>query len=227
MINIQSLCKSYGKHKVLNDINLILKKGEINGIVGENGAGKSTLFKCIAGLESFEGNIEYTGNILKNVTGYLPTELFFFSKMTGYDYIQLLCNARDLKVDNLQASNIFDLPLNEYAENYSTGMKKKLALTGLLIQKNEVFILDEPFNGVDIHSNIIIQEIILKLKELNKIVVMSSHIFSTLNESCDHLHYLKDGSIKSSVIKGQFELIENEMKGNSIGNKLVELMDLR
>jgi ABC-2 type transport system ATP-binding protein len=80
MINIQSLCKSYGKHKVLNDINLILKKGEINGIVGENGAGKSTLFKCIAGLESFEGNIEYTGNILKNVTGYLPTELFFFRK---------------------------------------------------------------------------------------------------------------------------------------------------
>jgi ABC-2 type transport system ATP-binding protein len=226
MITIQSLFKSYGKHKVLSDINLTFKKGEISGIVGENGAGKSTLFKCMAGLESFEGSIEYIGNILKNVTGYLPTELFFFSKMTGYEYLQLLCNARDLKGDNLKTNNIFDLPLNEYAENYSTGMKKKLALTGLLIQKNEVFILDEPFNGVDIHSNIIIQEIILKLKELNKIVVMSSHIFSTLNESCDHLHYLKDGCIKSSVVKGQFEQIENEMKGNSMGNKLVELMNL-
>jgi ABC-2 type transport system ATP-binding protein len=227
MITIQSLCKSYGKHKVLSDINLIFKKGEINGIAGENGAGKSTLFKCMAGLESFEGSVEYAGNTLKNVTGYLPTELFFFSKMTGYEYLQLLCNARDLKRDNLQTNNIFDLPLNEYAENYSAGMKKKLALTGLLIQKNEVFILDEPFNGVDIHSNIIIQEIILKLKELNKIVVMSSHIFSTLNESCDQLHYLKDGSIKSSVKKGQFDQIENQMKGSSIGHKLIELMDLR
>ena len=227
MITIQSLCKSYGKNKVLFDINLTFKKGEISGIVGENGAGKSTLFKCIAGLESFEGGIGYAGNILKNVTGYLPTELFFFSKMTGYEYLQLLCNARNLLVKNLQTNNIFDLPLNEYADNYSTGMKKKLALTGLLIQKNEVFILDEPFNGVDIHSNIIIQEIILKLKELNKIVVMSSHIFSTLKESCDHLHYIKDGTIKSSVVKGQFEQIENEMKGPGIGNKLVELLNLR
>ena len=67
----------------------------------------------------------------------------------------------------------------------------------------------------------------MKLNELNKIVVVSSYIFSTLNESCDQLHKLKDESIKSSIIKGQFELIENEMKGNSIVNKLVKLMNLR
>src|SRR5437879_2427528 len=105
MITIQTLSKSFGKHKVLYDINLTFKKGEISGVVGENGAGKSTLFKCMAGLESFDGSIEYTGNILKNVTGYLPTELFFFSKMTGYEYLQLLCNARDLREDNLKSSN--------------------------------------------------------------------------------------------------------------------------
>ncbi|WP_158994822.1 ATP-binding cassette domain-containing protein [Mucilaginibacter sp. L196] len=226
MIAIQSLSKSYGKHKVLLDINLTFKKGEVSGVVGENGAGKTTLFKCIAGLEPFDGNIEYGGNILKNVTGYLPTELFFFSKMTGAEYLRLVCNARDLKETNITGSNIFDLPLNEYAETYSTGMKKKLALTGLLIQKNEVFILDEPFNGVDIHSNIIIQEIILKLKQLDKIVIMSSHIFSTLNQSCDHLHYLKNGHLKSSVVKGEFEQIEEEMRGDNIGNKLVDLLNL-
>jgi ABC-2 type transport system ATP-binding protein len=226
MINIQSLSKSYGANKVLNEISLTLCRGEINGIVGDNGAGKTTLFKCIAGLEPYDGLIEYNGGTLKNETGYLPTDLFFFSKMTGYEYLKLLMNARNLKEDSLKSSNIFDLPLNQYAENYSTGMKKKLALTGLLMQKNEVFILDEPFNGVDIQSNIIIQEIILKLKELNKIIIMSSHIFSTLNESCDHLHYLKDGIIKESVIKGEFEKIENDMKGKSIGNKLIELLDL-
>jgi ABC-2 type transport system ATP-binding protein len=226
MINIQSLSKSYGANKVLNDISLTLRRGEINGIVGDNGAGKTTLFKCIAGLESYDGLIEYNGGILKNETGYLATDLFFFSKMTGYEYLKLLIDARNLKGDNLRSSNIFDLPLNQYAENYSTGMKKKLALTGLLMQKNEVFILDEPFNGVDIHNNIIIQEIILKLKELNKIIIMSSHIFSTLNESCDHLHYLKDGVIKDSAIKGEFEKIENDMKGKSIGSKLIELLNL-
>jgi len=226
MITIQSLSKSYGKHKVLHDINLTFKKGEVSGVVGENGAGKTTLFKCIAGLESFDGNIEYGGNILKNVTGYLPTELFFFSKMTGVEYLRLVCNARNLKRTNIVNSNIFDLPLNEYAETYSTGMKKKLALTGLLIQKNEVFILDEPFNGVDIQSNIIIREIILKLKQLDKIVIMSSHIFSTLNDSCDHLHYLKDGIIKSSALKGEFEQIENEMKSGNAGNRIADLFNV-
>lgn len=226
MISIQSLSKSYGSHQVLTDINLIFKKGEINGIAGENGAGKTTLFKCIAGLESFDGTVEYSGGILKNATGYLPTDLFFFSKMTGFEYLKLLSNARGLQGDNLKSTNIFDLPLNEYAENYSTGMKKKLALTGLLIQKNEVFILDEPFNGVDIHSNIIIREIILKLRELGKIVIMSSHIFSTLNDTCDHLHHLKNGIIRSSVNKGDFEQIENEMKGDSAGSKLIGLLNL-
>ncbi|RFZ95464.1 ATP-binding cassette domain-containing protein [Mucilaginibacter conchicola] len=226
MINIQSLSKYYGRHKVLSDIDLVFNKGEVYGIVGENGAGKTTLFKCIAGLEDFEGTISYDGSTLKNVTGYLPTELFFFSKMTGQEYLQLLSNARNLTNTDFKSSNIFDLPLSEYAENYSTGMKKKLALTGLLIQKNEVFILDEPFNGVDIHSNLIIKEIIAKLKQLGKIVIMSSHIFSTLNDSCDHLHYLKNGHIKASVAKGGFEQIEEEMKGESVGSRLIDLLNL-
>ncbi|WP_183575608.1 ATP-binding cassette domain-containing protein [Mucilaginibacter sp. X5P1] len=224
MIIIESLSKSYGSHKILNNINLTFKKGTINGIVGENGAGKTTLFKCISGLENFEGAVDYNNKTLKNVTGYLATDLFFFSKMTGHEYLQLLCNARGINDSNIKESNLFNLPLNEYAENYSTGMKKKLALTGLLIQKNEVYILDEPFNGVDIHSNIIIQEILLKLKQLDKIVIMASHIFSTLNESCDYLHYLKDGVIKNSVSKGNFEAIENDMKGDGIDSKLMDIL---
>lgn len=84
-------------------------------------------------------------------------------------------------MDEIDNRNIFDLPLNQYAATYSTGMKKKLALMAILIQENKVLILDEPFNGVDIHSNIIITEIIHQLKLLNKTILISSHIFSTLN----------------------------------------------
>lgn len=224
MISIQSLSKSYGSHPVLQNISLVFKRGEVNGIAGENGAGKTTLFKCIAALENYEGSITYDKGILKNVTGFLPANPYFLSRLTGYEYLRLLAGARGITHINLQDSNIFDLPLQEYAENYSTGMQKKLALTGLLIQQNELFILDEPFNGVDIHSNLLIREIIARLKQAGKIVVMSSHIFSTLNESCDYLHHLKDGRIQQTVTKGNFEQIEEAMKGEGIGSRINQLL---
>ncbi|MBW6482508.1 MAG: ABC transporter ATP-binding protein [Vicingaceae bacterium] len=223
MILIESLYKSYGNKNVLKNINLTFKEGEIIGVVGENGAGKSTLFKCMIGFENYDGLIKYDKGILKNVTGFLPTNPYFLSKITGLEYLQLVCNARNIKVSDLNKKNIFELPLNQYAETYSTGMKKKLALTGTLILNNEIFILDEPFNGVDIHSNIIIKELLLKLKELNKIVILSSHIFSTLNEICDKLHYLKNGEISKSVNKNEFSEIEQDMRGLEVGNMIDKL----
>ena len=132
--------------------------------------------------------------------------------MTGYEYLALLCNARGVGRKDIRQYNIFALPLEKYAETYSTGMQKKLAITGLLLQKNEVFILDEPFNGVDISSNLMIQEILSELKRLGKMIIISSHIFSTLYDSCDYLHYLKAGKIKYSLPKGSFSAIEDEMR---------------
>ena len=226
MIKIESLNKSFGSKKVLENINLVFNRAEITGVVGENGAGKSTLFKCMIGLENFEGKVSYQGKILKNVTGFLPTNPYFISKITGQEYLQLLCHARNIPDKNIRDKNVFDLPLGQYASTYSTGMKKKLALTGILIQENEVFILDEPFNGVDIHSNLMIVEILAKLKALGKTVILSSHIFSTLNETCDILHYLKEGVINKSAPKGAFGSIEEEMSGIGLKNR-IEALDLK
>lgn len=223
MITIQDLSKKYGTKEVLKNINIQFKKGNVYGIVGENGAGKTTLFRCIAGLEDFEGKITSNLEPIKNYLGLLLTEPFFFSKITGREYIQLLCNAREITIENIDERNIFDLPLNQYASTYSTGMKKKLAITAILLQKNECFILDEPFNGVDIQSNIIITEIIHKLKKLNKTVIISSHIFSTLSDTCDEIHLLKNGAFIRTVQKDEFSSLENEMKEITIGNKVDQL----
>jgi ABC-2 type transport system ATP-binding protein len=222
VIRIIELYKSYGDHEILHGINLDFGKGEIHGIIGENGAGKTTLFKCICGLEDFTGTVEYDGGVLKNHTGFLPTNPYYLSHMTAMEYLRLLCNARGIVNKNIEKYNLFDLPLGQYAETYSTGMQKKLAITGLLLQKNEVFILDEPFNGVDISSNMIIHDILLKLKKLNKTIILSSHIFSTLQDSCDFLHYLKEGKIKYSLPKGRFEKIENEMKTGILNDDIIE-----
>lgn len=223
MIAIRNLSKKYGTSEVLQNINIKFDKGKVYGIVGENGAGKTTLFRCIADLENYEGEINSNPNPIKNHLGLLLTEPFFFQKITGKEYIQLLCNARNIKIADIQERNIFGLPLNKYASTYSTGMKKKLALTAILLQGNDYFILDEPFNGVDIQSNIIITEIIHKLKALDKTVIISSHIFSTLSETCDEIHLLSKGSFIKSVQKSDFTALETEMKQMIIGEKIEKL----
>ena len=223
MIKIEKISKFYGKKQVLNTIDLEFKKGKVYGIVGENGAGKTTLFRCIAGLEKYQGKISSSFDELKNHLGLLQTEPFIFSKITGKEYIQLLINARNQNISNIEDRNIFDLPLNQYASTYSTGMKKKLVLTAILIQKNDLFILDEPFNGVDIQSNIVITEIIKKLKELEKTVIISSHIFSTLADTCDEIYLLKNGAIIRKVNQPDFNNLETEMKAFTVGNRIEKL----
>lgn len=226
MIRIKELSKHYGNNEVLKEINMEFSKGKVYGIVGENGAGKTTLFRCIAGLESYSGNIISELQPLKNHLGFLLTNPFFFSKITGKEYIRLLCNAREKKNIRIDQKNIFDLPLNQYASTYSTGMKKKLAITAILLQENEYFILDEPFNGVDIQSNIILTEIILKLKDLGKTVLVSSHIFSTLSDTCDEIYLLRKGEQIKSVQKEDFKNLEQEMKEITIGNR-IDMLELK
>ena len=226
MIEVHNLSKHYGTKQVLHDISLTFESGKVSGIVGENGAGKTTLFRCMAGLENYQGEITSIPEPLQHHLGLLLTEPYFFSKITGKEYIRLLCNARNIPVADIESRNVFDLPLNEYASIYSTGMKKKLALTALLLQGNSFFILDEPYNGVDIQSNMIITEIIHTLKKLNKTVIISSHIFQTLNETCDEIHLLHHGHLVKSVRRDEFAALEQEMKRVVIGEK-IEKLNLR
>lgn len=223
MIKVVGLKKSYGKNEVLKDISFELSSGQVYGVVGDNGAGKTTLFRCIAGLESYSGEVISDLSPLKNHLGLLLTEPYFFSKITGVEYLRLLCNARGVKDFDIEQKNVFDLPLSKYASTYSTGMKKKLAITAILLQGNSYFILDEPFNGVDIQSNIVLTEIIHKLKALKKTVLISSHIFSTLKDTCDEIFLLQKGEMIKTVSSQNFESLEQEMKEVSIGNRIEKL----
>ena len=209
MISIKDLSKSYGSKVVLENINLNFEKGKVYGIVGENGSGKTTLFKCIAGIEKHKGAILCEYGKPKDFLGYLQTEPYFFSKITGNEYIQLLCNARNVTNTDIKEKNIFDLPLNEYAVKYSTGMRKKLAFTAILLQENKLFILDEPFNGVDFEGVHILYDIIGNLKSENKIVIVSSHIIETLFHTCDKIAILQNGQIEKIYEKSEYEQLQN------------------
>src|SRR5690606_24518103 len=189
----------------------VFKTGMVYGIVGRNGAGKTTFFKCIAGLETFAGMIEADLKPLKNHLGYLDAEPYFLPKITGEEYLYLLSEARGKKIRNLEERNIFELPLKRYITAYSSGMRKKLAIMAVLLQDNDYFILDEPYNGLDLQSCILLAEIIKRLKTLNKLVLISSHIFSTLEESCDEILLLEDGRFTVSATREKFPGLKEQI----------------
>lgn len=223
MIKINNLSKSFGKKQVLKDINITLEEGKIYGIVGRNGSGKTTLFRCLTGLEYYNGKIESKLSPLKNHIGFLQTAPYFLDKITGREYLQLFCNARHQTGIDFDEQNAFELPLDQYANQYSTGMKKKLALMAILLQDNQILILDEPFNGVDIQSNIVINEIILRLKNKGKTLLIASHIFSTLNDCCDEIHLLEEGTFTQRVFPEDFGALEAEMKAFVLGDQVDRL----
>ncbi len=223
MITIENLIVSYEKGKnIINSLNLILEHNTINGIVGLNGAGKTTLLNAMYGLKSIDsGSIKcHEKKITKKEMSFLETETFFYSNITGREYLGLFKN-QHYEVDSW--NKLFFLPLDIIIDEYSTGMKKKLAIMGILKQDKPIMILDEPFNGLDIETCRIIRQILLKLKEQNKTIIITSHIIETLTNLCDYIHYLEKGEIKYSKDKSSFKEFERELFA-SIENKNEELI---
>ena len=138
----------------------------------------------------------------------MPTENYFFPNITGNEYLALFKNDNfDLKGWN----DLFQLPLDQIIDDYSTGMKKKLALIGILKMDKPVLILDEPFNGLDIETGRILRSILLKLKEKGKTIIVTSHIIETLTNMCNQIHYLESGKIQFSKNENEFGSFETEL----------------
>ena len=134
--------------------------------------------------------------------------------------MKLATKARKIERNDFYEQNLFDLPLDKYPENYSTGMKKKLALQGIIMQQNELFILDEPFNGVDLQSNMVIKEIINSLKRKGKTLMIASHIFGTLSELCDEILFLKNNHQLEKFEPKRYPELEKQIRSITIDDKL-------
>jgi ABC-2 type transport system ATP-binding protein len=211
MISIKDLDISYNKgQKVLDSLNLRFEDNTINGIVGLNGAGKTTLLNAIYGLIKIDAGQIFCdgGKLTKKQITYLVTENFFYSNITGREYLSLFKNHL---FDEHKWNKLFLLPLDQIIDGYSSGMKKKLALLGILKQDKPIMILDEPFNGLDIETCRIIRSILLRLKDKGKTIIVTSHIIETLTNLCDYIHFLEKGSIKSSTQKAGFPAFERDI----------------
>jgi len=210
MLKISGVRAGYGADDILKGVSLEAMPGEIHGILGVNGSGKTTLFRMLNGWLPERAGTTTLGSeeLAAKDIGFLETDPYFYPFMKGKEYLEIL----KIKNSNYNIelwNEIFQLPLDQLADEYSTGMKKKLALLGLLAQDRPVLVLDEPLSGVDIESNVKFQEIILRLKKSGKTILLSSHILIALTSICDKISLLSGGVITKTYNKEEFPNLED------------------
>lgn len=204
--------QKYGDKIVLQNIDQLYCEGKIHGILGKNGTGKTTLFHCMAGLISYEGE-----QMISNKTsfGYLPAELYMYSMITGDEFLRFYVEAKGKRYnpeEKKRLNDFFGLPLESYAEYYSTGMLKKLYLLGLLLQHNELLLLDEPFNGLDFESCAFITALLHYLREDGKTIFIASHDLDHLFSYADTISVIQSKELVHYNNPDQFSVIKNRIE---------------
>ncbi|MCD0477342.1 ATP-binding cassette domain-containing protein [Chryseobacterium sp. LC2016-29] len=208
MLEIKNISVSFKDKNVLQNLNLEIEEGIILGILGKNGAGKTTLFESLYQSQKYSGEILWKNQkLLRQNISYLETENYFYPYITGREYLSYF--AKDKLLKTIELAEKFQLPLDKYVQYYSSGMKKKLALIGMLMLDKPINILDEPFNGVDFEGVHLLYDIIRELKQSNKLVIISSHIIETLFHTCDRIVTLENGLISNIFEKSDFEKLNH------------------
>ncbi|WPO80251.1 ABC transporter ATP-binding protein [Flavobacterium sp. KACC 22761] len=208
MLRITIDQKKYKDKSILENINIIIYQPGIYGVVGKNGQGKTTLFKCIVGLEKFKGScfINDEKVILQNV-GWIPTDPPIYGELTADEFYDFYAHLLDVRTKSI--NRIFEIPDNQLIREFSTGMKKKTYLNAVFKKEFPIYILDEPFNGLDLESNYLLMNYIRGLSK-TCIVFISSHILEILYKDCDQIFLLKDKNIQTFE-KSEFPEIEKTL----------------
>jgi ABC-2 type transport system ATP-binding protein len=209
-VEIQSLTKSYGSLKAVSDLSLAVNGGEIFALLGPNGAGKTTTIRMMIGmLQPSAGSVRICGldcftdraQVMRHV-GYLPDDPVFYDYLRGREILRFVGEMHGMSradIDRTTAPLIermkLDEALEDYAVNYSKGMKKKLALIAALVHDPDVLILDEPTNGLDPFATRALHELLLERAAAHKLVFYSTHILEQAERLCKRVGILFNGQL--------------------------------
>jgi ABC-2 type transport system ATP-binding protein len=219
-IVIKEVSKSFGKKRVLNNINLTVDPGQIYGLIGPSGSGKTTLVKIIVGMDRpSQGHVHVLDTAVPNLNllqqiGYMAQADALYTDLTGQENLAFFASLFKLKKDVqtkriAYAADLVNLTseLKKKVQDYSGGMKRRLSLAVALIQDPQVLILDEPTVGIDPELRQSIWAEIRRLKKAGKTILVTTHVMDEA-EKCDQLAMIRDGEMITSgsptELKNQF-----------------------
>jgi ABC-2 type transport system ATP-binding protein len=234
MLSIKNLTKKYGSKVAVDNLSLEIKDGEIYGFIGHNGAGKTTTLKSVVGILGFDaGEIEIDGISIKadplackKKIAYIPDNPDLYDYMSGIKYLNFIADifgvsAADRTERIRKYTDIFELtddlaqPINEY----SHGMKQKLAIISAWLHQPKLVIMDEPFVGLDPVASHKLKLMMRELCDNGGAIFFSTHVLEVAEKLCDKVAIIKDGKLVKS---GTME----DVKGDeSLEEVFLELAD--
>lgn len=205
IITTKGLTKRYGDFTALNQLDIAVNKGEILGYLGPNGAGKTTTIRLFLGLiKPSEGEVVIFGQDaskdaaeLHKRIAYVPGETSYWPNMTGAETLRFLANIHGSSNDDYQAELIerFDFDPNKKIRSYSKGNRQKIALIAALASKADLLIFDEPTSGLDPVMAKVFRDEVMTAKNAGQTVFLSSHMLEEVEELCDRVAVLREGSL--------------------------------
>ncbi len=213
VIDVEKLTKDYGSGRGVFDVSISVNESEVFGFLGPNGAGKSTTIRHLMGFSKPDsGSTKIFGKetfkkyyeILSKV-GYIPGEIALPAGLTGWEFLNMMQSLQGVKNEKMQKRmldmfELDDVALNGETKRMSLGVKRKLAIVAAFMSDPSVLILDEPTSGLDPVMQEQFIEFIHEEKARGKTILLSSHIFSEIDNTCDRIAIIKDGKIVSQFV---------------------------
>lgn len=214
-VETKGLTKLYGGKAAVKDLNLRVGEGQIYGFIGRNGAGKSTTLKMISGLASpTQGEVSLFGkpisdSVVRRRLGVLIEAAGLYPNMTARQNVVMKAKcmglAEEKSVDQvLELTGLSDTGKKQ-VKHFSMGMKQRLGVALALLGNPDLLILDEPINGLDPEGIKELRQLVLKLQEEGKTILLSSHILGELSKIATNYGIIKDGELMEQITRSELE----------------------
>ena len=234
MLRIENLTKKYGEKKAVDSLSLTIAPGEIYGFIGHNGAGKTTTIKAVCGILDFDGGEIYVDGTsikaaplkCKREIAYIPDNPDLYDFYTGVKYLNFIADIygipSDVRKERMRRyCDMFELTpeLARPISEYSHGMKQKLAVISALIHSPKLWLLDEPFVGLDPKAAHTLKQIMREVCDGGGAIFFSTHVLEVAEKLCDKIAIIKNGRL---VVSGTTDEVRGDASLEDVFLELAE-----